>query len=86
MRWSARRVIWMETEFVCIPRPVERSDRADGGPILYRVKYRAKLWGRDEQPELKGGLGRRSSLLGLISLAESWRQMDAKTREEQFWA
>jgi alkaline phosphatase D len=45
---------WMETEFVCIPRPVERSDRADGGPILYRVKYRAKLWCGPEQPELEG--------------------------------
>jgi alkaline phosphatase D len=45
---------WMETEFVCIPRPVERSDRADGGPILYRVKYRAKRWSGAEQPELEG--------------------------------
>ena len=25
-----------ETEFVCIPRPIERSDQADGGPLLYR--------------------------------------------------
>ena len=45
---------WMETEFVCIPRPIERSDRADGGEILYRVKYRAKLWREGEQPELEG--------------------------------
>ena len=45
---------WMETEFVCIPRPIERSDGADGGPILYRVKYRAKLWSGSEQPELEG--------------------------------
>lgn len=45
---------WMETEFVCIPRPVERNQRLDGGPILYRVKYRAKLWRGAEQPELEG--------------------------------
>ena len=45
---------WMETEFVCIPRPVERSQREDGGPLLYRVKYRAKHWSGPEQPELEG--------------------------------
>ncbi len=26
----------LATEFVCIPRPLERSDAADGGPIVYR--------------------------------------------------
>jgi alkaline phosphatase D len=45
---------YMETEFVCIPRPIERSQRLDGGPILYRVKYRAKLWCGPEQPALEG--------------------------------
>ena len=45
---------WIETEFVCIPRPVERSHRDDGGPLLYRVKYRAKRWTSNEQPELEG--------------------------------
>jgi alkaline phosphatase D len=33
-----------ETEFVCIPRPIERSERADGGPLLYRTRHRAALW------------------------------------------
>ena len=44
----------LETEFVCIPRPLERSDRPDGGPLAYRVRYRAKLWRKGEAPELKG--------------------------------
>jgi alkaline phosphatase D len=42
-----------ETEFVCIPRPLERSERADGGPINYRVKHRAGLWARNEAPKLE---------------------------------
>jgi alkaline phosphatase D len=40
----------LETEFVCIPRPLERSDRADGGPLRYRVKVRTPLWRKDEHP------------------------------------
>jgi alkaline phosphatase D len=42
-----------ETEFVCIPRPIERSDRPDGGPLLYRVIHRARLWGKGEAPTLE---------------------------------
>jgi alkaline phosphatase D len=42
-----------ETEFVCIPRPLERSQRDDGGPLLYRVVYRAKLWREGETPKLE---------------------------------
>jgi alkaline phosphatase D len=45
---------WMETEFVCIPRPLERSDRPDGSPLAYRVKYRASLWSKGELPKLEG--------------------------------
>ena len=44
----------IETEFVCIPRPVERSHREDGGPLVYRVRHRAKPWRSGEQPELVG--------------------------------
>jgi len=44
----------LETEFVCIPRPLERSEQADGGPLQYRVRYRAKLWGKGETPALAG--------------------------------
>ena len=43
----------LETEFVCIPRPLERSQRADGGRILYRTRHRARLWGKGEPPRLE---------------------------------
>ena len=43
----------LETEFVCIPRPVVRSERADGGPLAYRTRHRARLWRRGEKPELE---------------------------------
>jgi alkaline phosphatase D len=42
----------MRTQFVCIPRPIERSDRPDGGPLRYRVVHTAKLWSGGEQPRL----------------------------------
>ena len=43
----------MRTEFVCIPRPVARSKRPDGGPIRYRVLHTAALWKSGERPHLK---------------------------------
>jgi len=43
----------MRTEFVCIPRPIARSDRPDGGPIRYRVVHAAPLWKSGERPKLK---------------------------------
>jgi alkaline phosphatase D len=42
----------LEAEFVCIPRPIERSERADGGPLLYRSRHRAGLWRKGEKPKL----------------------------------
>jgi alkaline phosphatase D len=42
-----------ETEFVCIPRPIERSDRPDGGPLSYRARSRTVLWNKGETPKLK---------------------------------
>jgi alkaline phosphatase D len=42
----------MRTEFVCIPRPVARSERPDGGPLRYRVAHTAKLWRPGERPQL----------------------------------
>ena len=42
----------MRTEFVCIPRPIARSERSDGGPIRYRVSHDAKLWKKGEKPIL----------------------------------
>ena len=43
----------MRTEFVCIPRPVTRSERADGGPLRYRVVHTASLWKSGERPRMK---------------------------------
>jgi alkaline phosphatase D len=43
---------WLETEFVCIPRPLERSDSPDGGPLRYRVTHRAELWQSGQHPSL----------------------------------
>ncbi|HET6941171.1 MAG TPA: alkaline phosphatase D family protein [Sphingomicrobium sp.] len=43
----------LQTEFVCIPRPVTRSASPDGGPLRYRVRHTAKLWQPGERPSLK---------------------------------
>lgn len=43
----------MRTEFVCIPRPITRSETPDGGPIRYRVVHTAKLWKPGERPHLE---------------------------------
>lgn len=43
----------LECEFVCIPRPVERSAAPDGGPLRYRVVHRAPLWGKGETARLE---------------------------------
>jgi alkaline phosphatase D len=42
-----------ECEFVCIPRPIERSTRRDGGPLLYRVVHRTPLWSKGERPQIE---------------------------------
>lgn len=43
----------LETEFVCIPYPLERSETDDGGPLLYRVAHRVSLWKAGERPQLR---------------------------------
>jgi alkaline phosphatase D len=43
----------MRTEFVCIPRPITRSNSPDGGPLRYRVVHTAKLWRPGERPKLE---------------------------------
>ena len=43
----------IETEFVCIPPPLERSETPDGGPLRYRVSHRAQLWKPGERPTLE---------------------------------
>jgi len=42
-----------ETEFVCIPRPLEPSDRADGGPLRYRVSFKTPLWEAGHTPKME---------------------------------
>src|SRR6185369_1550277 len=43
----------LEVEFVCIPPPLERSDRPDGGPLAYRVAHRVKRWTAGTAPLLE---------------------------------
>lgn len=43
----------LSTEFVCIPRPYERYDSPDGGPLLYRVVHRTRPWKAGESPKLE---------------------------------
>ena len=43
----------LETEFICVPRPIVRQDQPDGGPILYRVRHAARLWRKHERPNLE---------------------------------
>jgi alkaline phosphatase D len=43
----------LESEFVCIERPIARSTTPDGGPLRYRVLHRARLWKRGEHPRLE---------------------------------
>jgi len=42
----------LETEFVCIPPPAERSGSEDGGPLTYRIRFTSKLWKPGEAPAL----------------------------------
>jgi alkaline phosphatase D len=43
----------IETEFVCIPRPIERSATEDGGPLRYRARFRTAIWKRGEAPKIE---------------------------------
>lgn len=43
----------LEVEFVAIPRPVERVDAQDGGPLAYRVTHRVALWERGSAPRVE---------------------------------
>ena len=43
----------MSVEFVCIPIPYQRSEKPDGGPLLYRVAHSARLWKAGETPKLE---------------------------------
>ena len=43
----------LETVFVGIPPPIDRSATDDGGPVLYRVRFRAKIWQSGQAPALE---------------------------------
>jgi alkaline phosphatase D len=43
----------IDTEFVCIPRPLDRALTPDGGPLRYRVQHTAHLWKPGEKPTLE---------------------------------
>lgn len=43
----------IETEFVCIPRPIKRSEEENGGPLRYRTLLTAKLWSKGKAPVLQ---------------------------------
>jgi alkaline phosphatase D len=43
----------MVTDFVCIPRPIERAATPDGGPLRYRVRHEVPLWRAGEHPQMR---------------------------------
>lgn len=43
----------LETEFVCIPPPLERAETEDGGPLRYRVVHRTPRWAPGERPVMR---------------------------------
>lgn len=43
----------IETEFVCIVRPIARATTPDGGPLRYRVSHRAPMWRPGTAPKLE---------------------------------
>jgi len=43
----------IDTEFVCIVRPIARATTPDGGPLRYRVSHRAKRWAPGDRPTLE---------------------------------
>ncbi|WP_447761950.1 alkaline phosphatase D family protein [Sphingopyxis panaciterrae] len=43
----------IETEFVCIVRPIARATTPDGGPLRYRVSHRAPTWQPGTSPKLE---------------------------------
>ena len=43
----------LETEFVCIERPIERASGNDGGPLRYRVAHCTLAWKKGERPKME---------------------------------
>lgn len=51
----------LETEFICLPRPIVRQDQPDGGPILYRGSTRCKALAQARTSESRAEGDRRQS-------------------------
>jgi alkaline phosphatase D len=43
----------LEVEFVCVPRPIERTAREDGGPLAYRLAHRVRMWKAGSPPRVE---------------------------------
>lgn len=43
----------LDVEFVCIARPIERAQGADGGPLVYRISHHVPRWAPGEEPRLE---------------------------------
>lgn len=43
----------IDTQFVCIARPIARATTPDGGALRYRVSHRARLWSPGASPRLE---------------------------------
>ena len=43
----------IDTEFVCVVRPITRATTPDGGPLRYRVSHRAAMWQPGARPTLE---------------------------------
>jgi alkaline phosphatase D len=43
----------LDVEFVCIPRPLKRSEHEDGGPVIYRISHRVERWDAKARPAIK---------------------------------
>jgi len=43
----------IDTEFICIVRPIARAGTPDGGPLRYRVSHQARLWPPGTPPKLE---------------------------------
>jgi alkaline phosphatase D len=43
----------LDVEFVCIPRPLERSESENGGPVRYRITHRVERWNARTHPAIK---------------------------------
>lgn len=53
----------LEVEFVCIPRPIERNESVDGGPLAYRITHKVKRGAPSAPPCVE-----RTSLTGNVPL------------------